>query len=169
MPIKLDSYMMIEPYLGYTKRSEDVDASLPEYYLNESKSYQVGVGIYGISTLGTEFEIYYGAALAAGKSDWKRENKYTRVSNNETSISFNQDEAEATEYMIKPTLGISYLINENFTVSVDAGIYYAWGEEKRKNVYTFSSPFSSSNEMSESTSDLEGVNTFSRLVFRMMF
>jgi hypothetical protein len=169
MPIKLGSYMLIEPYAGYTKRSEDTDTNLPDYSYGDSKSYQVGVGVYGISKLGSEFELYYGAALATAESDRKSEGKHTRTSNDETSVDFSQSQTEATEYMIKPTLGVSYLINENFTVSVDAGIYYFWGEEKSKSLYTYSSPTFSSREESESTNDLEGVNTFTRLVFRMMF
>ena len=54
MPIKLDSYMLIEPYLGYTQRSEDTDTSSPEFYLNDRKSYQIGVGLFYYNKDGPE-------------------------------------------------------------------------------------------------------------------
>jgi hypothetical protein len=169
IPIKLDSYILIEPYVGYTKRSEDVDTNLTDYDYNKSKTYQAGVGVYGIRKLGSEFELYFGADLAAAKSNRKSGYKDTRTNNDETSVTFHQSEAVATEYMIKPTLGVSYLVTENFTVSVDAGIYYSWGEEKRKGIDTYSSSSYSSSDASEYTVDLDSVNTFSRLIFRMMF
>lgn len=169
MPIKLDSYMLIEPYVGYTERSVDIDTSLPDYSYNNFKSYQVGVGLYGISKLGTEFELYYGAALASVKSKRNYESKRTGGTDPDTYLNFNRHETETTEYMIKPTLGVGYLVNENFSVSLDAGIYYYWGEEKNKDIYTYKSSISSTTDVSESTADVSGVNTFTRLVFRMMF
>lgn len=167
MPIKFDSYMMIEPYAGYRKTSEDVDRNLPDYYVRNSEAYQLGVGLYGISKLSTDFELYYGGALAAGKSEWNSQRKDTNTFIDETSVYFYQNESKATEYMIKPTLGISYLINENFSFSLDAGIYYSWGKDERKDITTRSS--SSYTEESEYTVDLERVDTFTRFMFRMVF
>ena|GEM_PF-3564612 len=168
MPIKLDSYMLIEPYLGYSDRSKDVDQASPDYNFSESKSYQAGVGLYGISKLGVEFELYYGAALAVEESDWSNERKSTRTINNETYIDINQNKTETSGYLIKPTLGVSYLINENFTISLDAGVYYRWGEEKTTTTYNNLLP-TTSYDYSESTGDLRSVNTFTQLMFRMMF
>jgi hypothetical protein len=169
MPIKLDSFMLIEPYAGYSSRSEDPDTNSPEYNINEQSSYQVGVGLYGISKLGTEFELYYGAALAASKSEYKYEYQNTSVFNNENYVYVNRSNTETKEYMVKPTLGISYLINENFSFSVDAGIYYYWGKEEIEQTSIDTTPTDSTVDVSKSSADTSGVNTFTRIVFRMMF
>ena len=161
--------MWIEPYVGYSEWSEDADSASADYNLNNSNSYQIGIGLYGINKLGAEFELYYGAALAAAKSERDYESKYTSEFINETYTTVNKNEVEATEYMIKPTLGVSYLINENFSIALDAGIYYRWGEEKSKNTYNRTSPTDPITEISETTADLKGIYTFTNLVFRMMF
>jgi hypothetical protein len=71
--------------------------------------------------------------------------------------------------MVKPTLGISYLINENFSFSVDAGIYYYWGKEEIEQTSIDTTPTDSTVDVSKSSADTSGVNTFTRIVFRMMF
>lgn len=161
VPIKFDTTMMIEPYVGFSLRSQDADTNAPEYNINEREYYQGGVGIYALSNFNKEFEIYYGAAIAVGRNTRTYEYKYT------TNISTysSQDETDTLLYMIKPTLGISYLINENFMFSLDAGIYYYWGKETDK---TTDIP-NGTPEYSESNSDVDGVDTFTRFVFRMIF
>lgn len=160
MPIKLDSIMLIEPFAGYSRQSQNADSNLPDYNEYSRQAYQLGVGLYGISKLVPKFEIYYGAAVAAGKSERDSERKY--------GDNFYKDEYKTTEYMIKPTLGISYLINENFSFSLDAGIYYYWGKEEVNNIQIYGdSP--SINENREYTVDTQGVNTFTRFLFRMVF
>lgn len=170
MPIKINSIILIEPYVGYSERSEDADKNEPYYTIYNRSSYQTGVGLYGINKLGANFEIYYGAALAVAKSEQKSENKRTNTFNGETSVYTNYSESDADEYMIKPTLGVSYLINDNFSFSLDAGIYYSWGEEKSKIASTDSSTTgTSSYDETHSEKDLEAINTFTRFLFRMMF
>jgi hypothetical protein len=169
MPIKLDSFMLIEPYAGYSNRSEDPDTNSLEYNIYEHSSYQVGVGLFGISKLGTEFELYYGAALAAAKSEYKYEYQNTSVFNNETYVYLNRNNTETMEYMVKPTLGVSYLINENFSCSLDAGIYYYWGEAETEHTSIDTTPTDATVEVSKSSADTSGVNTFTRFIFRMMF
>lgn len=164
MPVKLDSGILIEPYIGYMERSEDVDKNLPNYRENEIESYQIGAGLYKIKKLATEFELYYGADFATGKTKRTSESKFTSAI---SSRSF-QNTTDTTEYMIKPTLGISYLVDKNLSFSVDTGISYHWGEEKRKEVDTEISP-TPSIEVTEYTADIRHIVTFTRIIFRMMF
>ena len=164
IPVRLDSNILIEPYIGYTEQTENVDNNLPNYRVNENESYQVGVGLYRIKELANQFEVYYGADVATGKTKRTSESKYT---NSISSGSF-QNSTDTTEYMIKPTLGISYLIDDDLSFSVDAGILYRWGEEKIEDVRTVTSP-TPSIEVTEYTADITQIYTFTRIIFRMMF
>jgi len=165
VPIKIDDTLMIEPYVGFSFRSEDADTNAPEYNINEREYYQGGFGIYALSNLNKEFEIYYGAALAVGRNNFTYERKYTSdIGTGIITYSYH-DETDTLVYMIKPTFGISYLINENFMFSLDAGIYYFWGEETVKTTDISNG----TTEYSESNSDVDGADTFTRFVFRMIF
>jgi len=164
VPIKFGSHVLIEPYAGYYDTSNDPQDS-QNYRVTEITSYQAGTGLYGISKLSKEFELYYGTALAVDRN----KNKYEYKITNGTTTNFSHQEIESKTYLVKPTLGISYLINENFTVSLDAGIYYYWGKDKNTTTsyYTSTGVFTSSQ--TESTEDRNGISTFTALIFRMMF
>ncbi|MCK4587900.1 MAG: hypothetical protein KAU29_11175 [Gammaproteobacteria bacterium] len=164
VPVRLDSNILIEPYIGYTEQTENVNNDLPDYRVNENESYQVGVGFYKIKELENQFEVYYGADVATGKSKRTSESKYTSG----TSSGSFQNSTETTEYMIKPTLGISYLVDKDLSFSVDAGILYRWGEEETKDVRTVTSP-TPFIEVTEYTADIAQTYTFTRIIFRMMF
>ena len=169
VPIKLDSNVLIEPYIGYMTRSEDADNTVPDYYLNDRESYQVGVGLYKLKTISAEYELYYGAAFAAGKSTQTFENKNTYISGSTIYSNYRKNKTDASEYMIKPTLGISYLVNENLSFSLDTGIYYHWGEEKRQENTVSTSSLPAVYKESKYTTDIDGFDTFTRFIFRMMF
>lgn len=171
IPIKMGTRTLIEPYMSYSKYAEDVDPSLPDYDYGDAKSIQVGIGLYGLRKLGAEYELYYGAAVALAKSDRTSEYANGEADNGDVVPYYlSRNDIEATEYMIKPTLGFSYLINKNFTVSVDAGIYYSWGEENNRELKRYFSPsLADRNTDIEYKKDIERINTFSRLIFRMMF
>lgn len=169
VPIRLESNFLIEPFIGYTKRSEDADRTSPDYSLNDRESYQAGVGLYKLQKLGAEFELYYGAAVATGISIQTFESKSTYTSGGTTYSNYRKYKTDASEYMIKPTLGISYLVNENFSFSIDTGIYYYWGEEKRQENTTSTSALPPVYEESKYTADIDGFDTFTRFTFRMMF
>lgn len=161
--------MLIEPYIGYQSRSEDTNNTLPNYNLNDTESYQVGVGLYKLKKLSAEFEFYYGAAFAAGKSSQTYEYKNIYIVGSTTYSSYRKTKTDSSEYMVKPTLGASYLINEKFTFSIDTGIYYHWGEKERKETNIDISPPPTAYEESKYTSDIDGFDTFTRFIFRMMF
>jgi hypothetical protein len=166
LPIILDSYLLIEPFIGYMKDGEDVDRNLPDYSINEREAYQAGVSLFRIRKLNEDFELYYGASFGASKSKYNYENKNTFDSGTSVSESFSQRETDSTAFLFKPTFGASYLISDDFTVSVDVGIYYSWGEEDRKEIRDSTS---SGYEESESTVDIDHTSTASQLIFRMIF
>lgn len=169
LPIKFDQNYLIEPYAGYMSRSEDVNRSLPDYNQNDIESYQVGVGLYKLKKLGAEYEFYYGASFAAGISKRTTEYKNTYISGATTYSNFRKVKTDSSEYMIKPTIGVSYLVNENFSFSIDTGIYYHWGKEKRQENNVDISPPPTVYEESKYTTDIDGFDTFTRIIFRMMF
>lgn len=169
VPIKLDSSVLIEPYIGYMTRSENADSTLPNYYLNDRESYQVGIGLYKLKKISAEYELYYGAAFAAGTSTQTHENRNTYISGSTTYSNYRKNKTDASEYMIKPTLGISYLVNENLIFSIDTGVYYHWGEEKKQENTISTSSLPAVYEESKYTTDIDGFDTFTRFIFRMMF
>ena len=162
IPVRLDSNILIEPYFGYTERTQNIDNNLPNYRISKNEYYQVGVGLYKIKELTSDFELYYGADLATGKTKYKSESGYTYGASSGSV----ESSTETTYYAIKPTLGISYLVDKNLSFSVDAGIHYHWGEEKRKEIRIDTSLFT---EVTEYTSDIQQIDTFTRFIFRMMF
>jgi len=152
MPIKIGSHFMLEPFLGISISNEDADKNLPEYEETNSDYYQLGVGLYGVNGLVKDFEIYYGAAIGTAK-----EEDETKRSNNGGLSEFSSS-YESTHYFFQPTLGISYVVNENFLLSIDLGLMYLWGEEDR---FT--------DDTKVSTREYSDTRTSTRLLFRYLF
>ena len=68
------------------------------------------------------------------------------------------DTTETTDYAIRPTLGISYLVNDNFSLSIDAGIGYSSGKEEI-----------SSDDGTLRSKDTDRIYTTTELLFRYYF
>jgi len=157
IPIRMGSSFMVEPFFLINKYDQDADKNAPEYYERKTENYQIGLGIYGISAISnSDFEIYYGGTFGAGKNKSTTNRRYTYT--NPIRVNEYTDESKITEYFVMPILGISYIVNENFLLSIDAGIGYSWGEGEE----------TPSNSLQYSR-DVSGTTTRTRLLFRYLF
>ena len=143
---------MLEPFLGMSISNEDADKNMPEYEETDSNYYSLGVGLYGVSGLVKDFELYYGASIGTAKG--KDE---TKGSNN-GGLSEYSGGRESKNYFIQPTLGLSYIVNENFLLSIDLGLQYSWGEEEFFR-----------DDITYLARDYSDTRTISRVLFRYLF
>lgn len=166
VPVRLDSYLLIEPFIDYRKRDRDSDEDPSSYNFEKTEGYQAGIGLFALNKMNSEFEIYYGATLGVGVTKSNYESKFTNYIGTDIYEYLNTDKTETKQYHVKPTFGISYFINENFSFSLDTGISYYWGEEESERL-----GISTGNpvQRSESKADISGTDVLTRFVFRMMF
>jgi hypothetical protein len=164
-PIRPTPHLMIEPFFGYQNRSEDTDRSLPNYYTYSTRSRQIGLGIYGIQRLSFSFELIYGGAFSIGKSSSVEsiKNTTTNVSTGINTEYISNSTVDSKEYLIKPSLGISYIVADHYTFSLDMGIYYYRANQDKTRVDL------SANPPTNYTVDATETDTFTQAVFRMYF
>ena len=143
---------MVEPTFGIRVSKDESDTSFPQYDESDSKYYQLGVGLYGFNGLVKDFEIYYGGSIGTGRQ------KVESKSSGDGGITEFTSSRERTDYFIQPTLGIGYVVNENFLLSIDVGLAYYWGEEE----------FFNDGEKT-GTRDTSSTSTSSRLLLRYLF
>jgi len=70
-----------------------------------------------------------------------------------------------------PVLGINYIVNENFSLSIDVGLGYSWGDEdvtQKYTRYTNSIPAVPDTD-TQYTKNISGTRTGTRLLFRYLF
>jgi len=151
IPIKFGDHFILEPAFGVFKyKTETSGQSYNASDLNRYKDYSLG--LYGVSKIKKNFDWYYGARF--GTEDFLYEDVDTRYGTNEyiTKTVF-----------ISPTLGVSYLVNSNFSISLDMGLYIYKGKEE--DTYKENDASQPNIEKTESS----GIETNANLIFRYMF
>lgn len=158
MPMQVNGKLLLEPFVTYYQRKDDINIDKPDYNGGESKGFSGGVGVYLLVGLVPKYDLYYGASVAYAKTSSQDHNKVTETNSLGNVYVYERHySSETKEYGIKPTLGINYLVNENFVFAIDAGFYYYFGEETTKNL-----------DKSDSH-DVSGANTNTRILFRYLF
>lgn len=165
IPIRPTPNLLIEPYFGYQNRTEDTDRSLPAYYTYSTRSRQFGLGVYGIKRLSFLFELNYGAAFSIGRSKTEERNKNTTTNpvSGVDTVFLSTTTVDSKEYLIKPTLGISYIVADHYTFSLDTGVYFYRAKQDKMRTDT------SANPPTDYTVDVRETDTFTQAVFRMYF
>ncbi len=157
MPIKIGASFMLEPFLAVAVSNEDADKNSIRYTERSSDDFGFGVGLYGVSNLVENFEIYYGASLGRHK----RKDTTKTYDGAGSNIIESTKNRERDQYFVQPTLGISYIVNENILLSIDYGLAYLWGEV---------SVTSGQNALSTASTDTtSNTQTRTRLMLRYMF
>jgi hypothetical protein len=129
VPIDLSAHVRLEPSVRYGRSKSHSsyvnEGSIfsPAQTANHSESHQteVGLGLFGVSPLGTAVKFYYGARAAY--IDGEGRNDYTNVYD-----AFYQTEETVRQsfdgYRLAPTLGIQYALTEHFSLGAEASLAY---------------------------------------------
>ncbi len=168
VPFQIDSTLMIQPFAGYYSDTERADSDQSDYNTSSRVNYSVGTGLYRIAKLLPAFELYYGSDLIAGKVKTNRKYKSTYTYSAGDSFTHKtKDESNGLYYGIKPTLGISYLINDNFSFSLDSGLYLFSGKNERRTQSNSTSDPSGSDD--KYIVNERGASIYTRTNFTMLF
>jgi hypothetical protein len=143
LPIRINNKVLLEPYLIYSKYKEEGDSS----YLLNSDSKGLGFGVFYIVNLRESIYTYFGGKLSWYESNW--------------NVKFqdgDEDKYESENIGIVPLVGLEYKIHDFVFVALETGIGYNDSKVKRSDRFQETRDVDSSN-----------VNTFTNIMFRMMF
>ena len=103
MPIKINDSFRVEPELGIS------------YYDNDgikNTGLQIGAGVYLLNPVSSDINLYYGGKALVGYQ--KNEDKNTDNSD--------------TQFIIGGAAGAEYMLNPQFSIGAEAGIYLGIGD-----------------------------------------
>ena len=152
-PIDISKSFRVEPSVRYGSNELSIDGG--SLTSQESETWELGVGVFGIKKITDAAHIYYGARLAYVDSE---------TSSTQTSGFGSVIRGESTQdgYRIGPTLGVEYLFGGHFSIGGEASYTYLDVEGESK---TRTGNFGFSSIDTEQTS--QGTQT--QLIFRYMF
>jgi hypothetical protein len=125
LPIRTSSHFRIEPELGIGRFSTDreMSGSGAAGRKQSSKTFNIGVGLFGIASKG-KADLYYGGRLGYIRST-------TAFEFNNSGFS-SKDEESRSGYFAGPAVGIEYWVSDHFSMGGEAQVNYSKlsGEEK---------------------------------------
>jgi hypothetical protein len=153
VPINVSESFRIEPNVRYGSSEYEFDDGLRDS--QDTETWELGVGVFGIKKITDAAHIYYGARVAYIDTE----------STTTQSSSFGDDiRSESTQdgYRIGPTVGFEYLFGGHFSIGGEASYTFVDLEgESTSRVGNFA-VLSTDTEQS-------GQSTQTRLIFRYMF
>jgi hypothetical protein len=153
VPIDVSKTFRVEPSVRYVSSdlSFSQDGAKGE---QDSESWEIGIGAFGLKHISEAAHIYYGVRFA-----------YVDIKATSTDTSFGlpvRSETNQDGYRIGPTVGFEYLFGQHFSVGGEAAYTFLDVEGKSK---------SRLGAISESVATVEQKThgTQTRLIFRYMF
>jgi len=117
----------IEPSVRYldsdsSTTTEDDSIFLPATITRDTdeRAYELGVGVFGVSSLMEDVGVYYGARVANIDSKTTQHLR-TQIGN---SVSDTQVEIDTDGFRLSPTLGFEYKFNKHFSLGGEAEWFY---------------------------------------------
>ena len=105
---------------GYIEAESEIqdesDIVGKQFTTNQSHSLEIGVGVFGLSSVLESVRAYYGARVAYIDSEFE-----FRV--NDDFGGFSQEQS-VEGYRISPTIGVEYQFNRRFSIGGEAAWYY---------------------------------------------
>ena len=157
IPIKTSDSFMLEPAIGFRLRKTDFERN--ENYQDEinQDTWYFSLGLYGLSQIKKNFEMYYGATIGGERFKYESHSKFTGI---DSTFSENYNEQRM---FVRPTLGFSYFVNPHFSVGIDVGLYIYKGKAEQS---YYDSDFGQSD--TDRTNTL-GAETETNVILRYMF
>jgi hypothetical protein len=124
-PIDVTPKFRIEPSLRFTssESEQQIEGTIfqPDQFVeNESSTYEVAVGLFGLAPVHESVRLYYG--VRAAYIDSESDLRVTLQSGSFEDVI--EEELSSDGYRISPTLGFEYLINERFSIGGEAEWFY---------------------------------------------
>jgi hypothetical protein len=153
VPIDVSKSLRIEPSVRYG--SSEVSYSTGSIDSQDTETWELGVGIFGLKKVTDAAHIYYGARLAYVDT----ESTSSQTSSIGTPI---RGQSSQDGYRIGPTLGFEYIFGGHFSVGGEASYTFLdLDGESTTRIGNFSSSTSSVQQKTQATQ--------TRLIFRYMF
>jgi len=111
-PIKAGDKLRIEPFFREKSITYNRESIFDRYKIT-SKSFSVGMGVFGITNIKEKSQLYYGARVSY------QETVYTYKSEN-----FNLKD-ESNGYQFSPTIGFEYMLTDNILIGGEAEWAYS--------------------------------------------
>lgn len=160
VPIDLTPSFRLEPSVRYRDgKSESVN---PDSFLgsqitttvtSDSKTYELGLGIFGLKQVGESVRVYFGGRIAYIDS----ESKVRIVTDFGNFDDEDMQDASDDGYRISPTLGFEYSFNRNVSIGAEAEWFYQ----------DIDSTLTTTNESMDG--EFESTGTDTRLIVRFKF
>ena len=129
VPIRMKG-MLIEPQLAYLDTKN---------FGNTGKALRPGVGLYLTKDIGGGYELYYGGIIAYDQT------KTTTGA---------APEQKSTSFILQPTIGAAHYFSKQFSLGVDAGLFYQDGTTKQSGA---------------ADQDIKNIGTTVRIIARAFF
>jgi len=111
-PIKAGDKLRIEPFFREESITYNRESIFDRYKIT-SKSFSVGMGVFGITNIKEKSQLYYGARVSY------QETEYTYKSEN---LNFKN---ESDGYQFSPTIGFEYMLTDNILIAGEAEWTYS--------------------------------------------
>jgi hypothetical protein len=120
VPIDVSPKLRIEPNVRYIESESEVQSKSDIFgsifTTSESQSLEIGIAVFGLTSVLEAVRAYYGARVAYIDSEFE-----IRSSGDFTEIS---QEQSADGYRISPTIGFEYQFNRRFSIGGEAAWFY---------------------------------------------
>jgi hypothetical protein len=160
-PIDITPRFRIEPSIRFFNGESESQTQSPDFsstvtttVTSEAETRELGIGLFGLTSVGESVRVYYGARAAYIDS----ESKLRIVSRFMAFEDVEEEAASADGYRISPTLGFEYLINDRFSIGGEAEWFYQDVESEL-----------SRTTLNSATAESKSNGTDTRLIVRFRF
>ena len=113
LPIDINKQIRLEPSIRYVKDEQEFGNGSGF----EQESIELGIGVFGLASIGESIRAYYGGRLAYVNNEFEQSNVFI-------GGGIFLTEGDSDGYRISPTLGFEYLINERLSIGAEAEYFF---------------------------------------------
>lgn len=120
VPVDVSPTLRVEPNIRYVESESEIQSESdffgPQFTTNESHSLEIGIGVFGLTSVLESVRAYYGARVAYIDSEFE-------ITSRDDFSEISQKQS-AEGYRISPTIGFEYQFNRRFSIGGEAAWYY---------------------------------------------